>query len=250
VPTLYVVQRSVQRPNSRQPESDWTQFAETSETGLVDDEVLHAGSIVRYAVASQRRGSLSVAGNVLQEYSVTSLPAFTVPHLVWQEVIGLKLLRRTDELVELTWHVPASVRQVLVEMWDGTRDQRPQSPVLLASTTPGRLVASAKDSDAPRSFRVAFVYDGPEGDFVTPGTIVTLAAGEPIAAPPSAPRTAPPAEPAERNDAPAPRNDVPESAEEYTEILTQAPTDEPSRPAPDTNPLKRMGLWPPVPRRG
>ena len=252
-PTSYVIQRSVQRPNGRLPDVEWAELAEVHVPGFVDDTVFHAGTIVRYSVAAQRRGSLSVAGNVLQEYSVASLPGFFTPIIVWQEVVGLKLVRRTDDHVELTWHVPSAVRQVLVETWDGPRDARPAAPVLLASAAPGRLIAAAKDSDAPRSYRVACVYDGPEGDFITPGAIVTLAPGEPIASAPSspnAPRSAlPPNEPAPPAETVAPPDES-AGATDFAEILTQAPVDEPPRPAADANPLKRMGLWPPVPRKG
>lgn len=231
--TGFVVQRSVQRAGARQPEAGWNTVCDTHDLNFVDDEVLHAGTIVRYSVHSLRRGTLSVAGNVLQEFAVPSAPVFAEPVLLWQDVLGLRARPHGNE-AELTWHVPAGARQVLVEHWEGTRDERPEQPELLAVDPGGRLIVECSADDQAISYRVACVYDGPAGDFVTPGAVVTLLAGGEMRI--------------ESNGSPA---SAPSQTPDMAEAVPIPPPEAASSQRGDTgNPLKRMGLWPPVPRTG
>jgi hypothetical protein len=232
--TGYVVERSAERSGTRPREAMWSTVFDGPASGFVDDEVLHAGTIVRYSVHAIRRGALTVAGSVLKEFAVPSLPIFTEPMLLWQDVLGLRVRRLpNDSDVELNWHIPAGARQVFVERWIGGRDERPERPELLHVPASNRLLINPPDHETPVSFRIYCVYDGPAGDFTTPGSIVTLVPG-------GEPTIESALEP-DDDDAPIP---------EFTDILAQAPAaGHASHPTESNNPLKRMGLWPPAPRK-
>jgi hypothetical protein len=231
--TVYVVERSVQRPGGKGTDGVWSTLYEGAQTSFVDSEILHTGTIVRYAVHALRRGALTVAGNVLQEFAIPSAPVFARPLLLWQEVHGLRIGRRGTEW-ELLWHAPAGTRQILVERWTGLRNERPEQPELIPVVAAGRMSLAGSSTTDPVSFRVVCVYDGPEGDMLTPGAIVTFSPPDepPPETPPSGDETHPPIE----------------------ELMEENSHEPPSRPATDrvesNNPLKRMGLWPPVPKPG
>jgi hypothetical protein len=158
---------------------------------------------------------------------VQSLPVFAEPVLLWQEVLGLRANLREQE-IELCWHPPAGVRQVLVERWTGGRDDRPQRPELLPVAAGNRLSAPASDAAQPVCFRVYGIYDGPNGDFLTPGAIVTVVDGE-----------------VTKIEAAAVESSA-AATQEFMDVLSQATVAGQAGP----NPLKRMGIWPPVPKTG
>lgn len=231
--TLYVVERSIQRPGGKGTDGAWRTLYEGAQTSFVDSEILHTGTIVRYSVHALRRGTLTVAGNVLQEFAIPSTPVFARPLLLWQDVHGLRIGRRGTEW-ELIWHAPAGARQILVERWNGLRNERPEQPELIPVAQASRMSLPRSIETGPVSFRVVCVYDGPEGDVLTPGAIVTFSPPEESSpeAPPSGNETQPHIE----------------------ELMEENSHDSPTRQTADrvesNNPLKRMGLWPPVPKSG
>lgn len=229
-PTMYVIERSVQKPGTgRATESAWRTLGESIQMLFLDDEVLHSGAIVRYAVRAARRGTLAVGGSVLQEFSVASEPVFAEPLVLWQEALGLRT-RVMPDRVELSWHTPAGARQVLVERWAGLRDDRPERADLLPTPAASRCVDAFESAAGPRCYRVWCVYDGPQGDMLTPGTIVSVVpGGPPVVEPVREPNSAAPGETAEISD-----------------IIEQAPEAVAVTENREANPLKRFGLWPPV----
>jgi hypothetical protein len=231
--TVYVIERSVQRPGGKGADGAWNTIYEGAQTSFIDGEILHTGTIVRYAVHALRRGALTVAGNILREFAIASPPVFATPLLLWQEVHGLRICRRGTDW-ELNWHPPAAARQVLVERWSGLRNERPEQPQLLPVIASGRLALGQTDENGPVSFRVVCVYDGPEGDVLTPGAIVTFLPG------------------GESNlDEPPPGDERRPQAGETTGANTHDGHAQPAAERTESNnPLKRMGLWPPVPKSG
>jgi hypothetical protein len=76
------------------------------------------------------------------------------------------------------------------------------------------------------------VYDGPEGDFLTPGTLVTVAPGG-----------QPEVLSAQRATQEGPVDDV-----ILSDVLRQAPQVGAAGAGRESNPLKRLGIWPPAPQ--
>jgi hypothetical protein len=151
---------------------------------------------------------------------------------VWHEVLGLRFARKNDS-VELTWHPPAGARQILVERWPCGLDERPAQPALLCPQASGRLIDDNPLS-AKATYRVWCIYDGPEGDFVTLGTMITVA-----------PRSS--AEDGASGGSESAPQDISAAAEsQYREIVDTAPVATHDAEPKEANPLKRMGLWPPV----
>lgn len=218
-PTGYVVQRTIQRPGAQKGEQPFATIYEGAVTHCTDEDILHNGSVVRYAVHSAFRGRLEVEGHVLHEAVATSAPVSAPPILAWQEVLALRT-QPAQMGVELRWHHPSGVRHVTIERWTGTRDERPERPDLLTTNEPGRL----RDRDAVAgqvyTYRLLSVYDGPDGDFITPGILVTTRV-EPAASE---------ATPAVNGEVGAAHKAVPGAAVGKG----------------DQGPLKRMGIWPPV----
>ncbi|MFN0052617.1 MAG: hypothetical protein ACKV0T_10520 [Planctomycetales bacterium] len=233
-PTHYLVERSVQRPAPRPADSRWTVLFEGSGERCLDDEVLQGGAIVRYSVTAQRTGALTVAGDVLREYALASAPLFSEPKLLWQEVLGLRSLQRTEGL-ELTWHRPAGVRQVVIERWTGLVADFPVSPDRIPESDDNHLLIDRTRVETPLTLRFRCLYDGPAGDFLTPGATVTLrfdAAGGVLI-----PQT-PPSEIVTPILGGLSRS---AGLEEGEVIATQSE---------NSNPMRRLGIWPPVPQTG
>lgn len=229
---VWIVQRSIQRAGGRGGEGAWTSVFEGAVCWFVDDAVLHAGTIVRYSVQALRRGKVTIAGDLLREYAVPSPPALAEPVLLWQEVLGLRV-RPTEDGWEVSWHAPAGVRQVLAERWVGTRDDRPDRPDVVPVSPGNRLRVERSADGQPISLRMYAVYDGPRGDFLTPGTIATLLAG------------------ADAKIESAAADGAQALPADYVDDLHQtAHADPGSERVGANNPLKRMGIWPPVPRTG
>jgi hypothetical protein len=178
------------------------------------------------------------------------LPTFAQPLLVWQDVLGLRVRRRGAN-VELSWHAPAGARQILIERWTGTRADYPARAALVPATAPNRLVAEAPTDSDSICYRVFCVYDGPAGDFLTPGSIITLVPGEePLIETAAAESAAQSTDiPPVTETATAAKNTA-SGEPEFTEVIGQAPVAGPTDRPPGKNPLKRMGLWPPVPKTG
>ncbi|MGQ0637595.1 MAG: hypothetical protein ACT4QC_23550 [Planctomycetaceae bacterium] len=229
-PTMFVVERSRVRPGSaRSEEPAWRSLGEVLQPLFLDDEVLHSGTIVCYAVRSLRRGALTVAGSVLQEFSVSSPPAGAAPALLWQDVLGLRA-RVSHQRVDLRWHAPAGARQVLIERWPGPPVQRPETPELLATPAQSHYSDPIGPDAAPCTYRVYCVYDGAEGDFATPGTLVAVVPGR---------------EPEISSASTAPHEKSADDAV-VADVLDQAPQLAAAAASRESNPLKRLGLWPPV----
>lgn len=228
-PGAYVVQRSLMRPGSRQPEQQYVTVYEGTGLHFVDDEIVHSGTIVRYTVHSLLRGRLEVEGNLLQEYAVTSPPVFAEPLLVWQEVLGL---RSTGDPrgVALHWHRPSGARQVVIERWPGGRDERPQQPDLLTATGESHLLDEELDEKQTYTYRMRCVYDGAQGEFITPGVTLTSAAGQSAVA----------------NASPTPAAVETPEDDGIAEILKHAPPETSPEAKAERGTLKRFGLWPPV----
>lgn len=225
-PTGYIVQRLVARPGVRQNEAPWFTIYEGPSLHCLDDEIAHNGTILRYSVQAAMRGRLEVEGHVLREFAVDSPPLFAEPLLVWQEVLGLRV-HRLPEGLELRWHHPAGARQVLIERWPGGREAIPERPETLPVTSEGRLLDTGAAIGQINSYRLKCVYDGPQGDFVTPGVIVTNAAATTPALPPK------------------PQNESQDAAA-LADVIQRAPSDSSETIKEDGGPLKRFGLWPPV----
>ena len=171
-PDEYIVERSFIRAGSTNGESNYKNVYRGTETEFVDTEIIHNGSIGRYTVRSVCCSRLEVGGDLLREFEVESTPTNPVAELIWQEVMGLRCIRRSDRL-ELRWHQPAGTRQALVERWNGGPDDDRESATLLTPTNNGLLIDKSVDVEQLYSYRVYCIYDGPDGDFPTPGTIAT-----------------------------------------------------------------------------
>lgn len=227
-PTSYVVERSILRPGSRQGESPYTTVYEGGDTHCVDDEVAHSGTILRYTVQSISRGTLEVVGHTVQEFRATSPPVPAEPLLMWHEVLGLRIIG-VPAGIELHWHQPAGVRQVLIERWNGEREASHEGAVTLSADRDGQLLDKSPEPGQTYSYRLCCVYDGPEGDFLTTGVIVTA--------------RAPAASPSPVTDA----SDASLAAGTLADLIADAPPVEETVPPKEPgNPLKRFGLWPPA----
>ena len=111
----------------------------------------------------------SMGGSVLREYRVTSLPATAPAVLLWQEVTDLQVVADGDGL-KAQWHPPAGARQVLVEHWRGSPENRPERPTTVAALVEeGLLVNNGLEKGQSYTYRVRCVYDGPDGQFLTEG---------------------------------------------------------------------------------
>ncbi len=247
-PSSYTVERLLTRPGVRPNPPAWVVIHEGRGRHCVDDEIVHTGGQVQYAVRAVLAGRLEVEGSVLREYTVKSEPAYSEPLLLWQEVLGLKAQRLRGG-ISLRWHQPAGVRQVLVERWAGGRQDRPDHPLLLPVEADGRLQDLAVQAGTIYSYRLVCVYDGPGGDFVTPGVIVTESPLE------TAGNGTPPAVSADQNTGIETVGGLPIPAEAGSErplddqalrdVLKDA-SPEGGPPAVELNPLKRLGIWPPL----
>jgi tetratricopeptide (TPR) repeat protein len=225
-PEAFVLQRSVLRPGTRLRDQPFETLYEGPELHFVDDDVLYGGSIVRYTVHSVQRGSLRVEGHVLRDFEVASPPVAAEPILIWQEPHGARAVRR-DGLIELRWHPPAGARQVLIERWRGGRGDRPENAQLVAAAAPDRLIDREVVAGETCSYRLYCIYDGPQGDFITPGVIVTetVAADDSVSSAGS------------------------EAVAAFEEVLNAAPEQTVTERGDDVaapNPLKRLGIWPPA----
>ena len=95
----------------------------------------------------------------------------------WSEVMGLRVVAQHQAL-EVQWCQPAGARQVLIERWAGSPEDRPEQPASVPEAGPGLLVDSELQDGQLYSYRFRCVYDGPEGQFLTPGITCSAAAGE------------------------------------------------------------------------
>ena len=171
-PTSYVVQRSITRPASRQVDPPFQTVYEGDALYFNDDEVAHGGVVLRYMVHAVARGRIDVGGTTIRTYETASPPAAFEGVLIWQEVMNLRSTRR-DRALELTWFAPTGVRQVLIERWPGGPDDDHLGAVILPATAEGRLIDEGLGEKMVHTYRVSCLYDGPDGEFRTPGVSVT-----------------------------------------------------------------------------
>ena len=171
-PTSYVVQRSITRPASRQVDPPFQTIYEGDSLYFSDDEVAHGGVILRYMVHAIARGRVEVGGTTIRTYETASAPAAFDGVLIWQEVMNFRSTRR-DRALELTWFVPTGARQVLIERWPGGPNDRSLGAVILPATAEGRLLDDGLGEKMVHTYRISCVYDGPEGEFRTPGVCLT-----------------------------------------------------------------------------
>jgi hypothetical protein len=182
-PTVYVLQRSLTRAGSRQEDGPFETIYTGSARHFVDDDIVHCGTILRYAVTAVLRSKVEVNGDILREFEVASPPAAAEDLLLWQEVMNLRSTR-LETALHLTWYQPSAVRQVVIERWPGGSDARQDATTPLPATGPGVLIDASVQADQLYTYRVCLVYDGPDGDFRTPGVcctdaLVTTPAREP-----------------------------------------------------------------------
>ena len=171
-PSAYVVQRTITRPASRQVDPPFQTIYEGDALHFIDDEVAHCGVILRYMVHSVARGRIDVAGTTVRTYEAISAPSAFERVLIWQEVMNFRSTRR-DRALELTWFVPTGVRQVVIERWPGGPDDHGLGAVILPATAEGRLLDEGLGDKMVHTYRISCVYDGPDGDFRTPGVCLT-----------------------------------------------------------------------------
>jgi ribosomal protein L40E len=171
-PTSYVVQRSITRPASRQVDPPFQTIYEGDSLYFSDDEVAHGGVILRYMVHAVARGRIEVEGTTIRTYETFSAPAAFEGVLIWQEVMNLRSTRR-DRALELNWFVPTGARQVLIERWPGGPNDHGLGAMILPATADGRLIDDGLGEKMIHTYRISCVYDGPEGEFRTPGVCLT-----------------------------------------------------------------------------
>jgi hypothetical protein len=171
-PSSYVVHRSMTRPGSRQGDAPFHVFYEGDADHVTDDEIAHGGVIVRYMVQAVARGRIEVEGTTVRTYEAASVPASFPGVLIWQEVINLRSHRRVRGL-ELTWFAPPGSRQVLIERWPQGPDDHGLGVAVLPATEDGRLVDDGLDEGTVQTYRISCLYDGPDGEFRTPGVRLT-----------------------------------------------------------------------------
>ena len=64
-------------------------------------------------------------------------------------------------------------RQVLIEQWPGGPDDQRLGIAIFPATAPDKLVDEGLGDGIVHTYRISCVYDGPEGDFRTPGVCLT-----------------------------------------------------------------------------
>jgi hypothetical protein len=171
-PTGYVVQRSITRPASRQVDPPFQTIYEGDAAYFNDDEVAHGGVVLRYMVHAVARGRIDVDGTTIRTYETVSPPAAFDGVLIWQEVMNLKSTRR-ERALELTWFMPTGARQVLIERWPGGPNDHGFGAAILPATAEGRLVDEGLGEKMVHTYRISCLYDGPDGEFRTPGICLT-----------------------------------------------------------------------------
>ncbi len=171
-PTAYVLQRSITRPASRQVAPPFQTIYEGDALFFSDDEVAHGGVILRYMVHAVARGRVEVEGTTIRTFEMASAPATFDGVLIWQEVMNLRSVRR-DRALELTWFFPPGARQVLIERWPGGPSDYGLGAVNLPATAEGRLVDDGLGEKMVHTYRISCLYDGPDGEFRTPGICLT-----------------------------------------------------------------------------
>jgi hypothetical protein len=171
-PTSYVVQRSLTRPGVRPLDAPFTTIHEGDSLHVTDDEIAHVGSTIRYMVHGVVRGRLEHEGSTIRAYEIASRPASFPGVVVWQEVMNLRCARR-DRALELSWHQPSGARQVLIERWPGGPGDQALGVSILPATSEGRLLDADVTEGMVFTYRVSCLYDGPDGEFRTPGVTLT-----------------------------------------------------------------------------
>jgi hypothetical protein len=257
LPSGYVVQRAWGRSGSKQAEMAFLPLTTGSRSGelcgelqFLDDEVVHSGDILQYSVQAAFRGAHEVEGHILREYTVLSAPTVSESILIWHETLGLKA-RSIAGAIELQWHRPAGVREILLERWPGHRDDAPQQPERIAGIDAPLYRDTSVAPETPCTYRLRCVYDGPQGEFITPGVCVSArltASGGQMEA---LAETAPPAagNPHEAAVVNGTASLTSTNPQDLTSIVESAPllpvVEEPEQD--HVNPLKRFGIWPPHP---
>jgi ribosomal protein L40E len=171
-PTSYVIQRSITRPGSRQVDPPFQTIYEGDALYFNDDEVAHGGVILRYMIHAVARGRVEVEGTTVRTYETASAPVAFEGVLIWQEVMNSRSGRR-DRALELTWFTPTGARQVLIERWPGGPNDHGLGSVILAATADGRLLDDGLGEKMVHTYRISCLYDGPDGEFRTPGICLT-----------------------------------------------------------------------------
>ncbi|QEH32066.1 Outer membrane protein assembly factor BamB [Aquisphaera giovannonii] len=156
-------------PPTEYPEGSFQLIFEGPETVHADIERLPAGSIVAYAVMAVLRGTIRVHGKPVREYEAASGAGMSAPVLLWNEVRSLRIDAEANT-VRLSFLPPGGSRQVVVERWVGGPEDRPASPTVLAGSSTGAIDDGVFEPGACHTYRAFAVYDGPAGDFHTPGT--------------------------------------------------------------------------------
>jgi hypothetical protein len=170
--TIYVVQRSTTRLGSREVAPPFQTLYEGESPHVNDDMVAHGGVILRYTVHAVDRGQIEVDGTVVRSYELASRTVSFPGVLIWQEVMNLKGTRR-DRALEISWINPPGSRQVLIERWPGGPDDRGLGVAILPATSENRLLDEGLGERMVHTYRISCLYDGPDGEFRTPGVCWT-----------------------------------------------------------------------------
>lgn len=138
----------------------------------VDLEPMPPGSILSYTVKAVVRGEYRVLGKVVHEFNVSSMPAAPVSILTWKEVEGLRT-RTVGEGVMLKFLSPPGARQVVIERWSGGPGDRPEDPAHFSPRSPDLFIDAELAPGTTYTYRAYAVFDGPSGEFRTPGVHAT-----------------------------------------------------------------------------
>lgn len=106
-PNWYIVERSLVRAGTPQGESPFVIVHEGPDRYALDDEAIPHDTSVRYSVRGVLRGRMEIAGHVLQEYRVVSLPVATEPLLLYTEASDAAL--ESEALDDIMQHAPEEI---------------------------------------------------------------------------------------------------------------------------------------------
>ena len=168
----FVLQRTIIRQGSRLTDPQFQTIYSGDAHHFIDDEIVHGGAILRYMIHAVDRGEIAVDGRVVRAYESVSSPVAFPVTLVWQEVVNLRSVRKPGAL-ELNWFQPSGARQVLIERRAGGPSDDRSPPTSLLASSDGRLIDLNLEEGHVYTYRLSCLYDGPEGEFRTPGVSLT-----------------------------------------------------------------------------
>jgi hypothetical protein len=197
-----------------------------------DSTPFPSGTVLRYGVVAVRRSRTELAGVVLHESEPVSEIAWGESLLVWREVHSPRWTAGVSPC--LAWQAPSGATGAEVLVRD-TRDDIARPIARLPAET-SRWTVPAEWSRPGLLWTIRCLFDGPAGEFATPGVTVSSGGAETMSEPPLPPSNGAVPEAI----AAVPPDQTVDDADDVRALLDQA---EPA--APSSNPLARFGLWPP-----